>query len=199
MRGSSLKYTVLHGKNKISIKEAAEIVEMSEPAVRNYVVNHGCKTIEEIKSRKNSPRARAGTPFKTYKTSKGNLTLIEIVEMHEDKGNVSVVTMRGRISRRGSACPSLWYPKLSNFDFRDRLIKDGLAETPDYTKKTKASDIAVSIKRKTCVLGGILCRHYRGCTDRVCFDKKMPKRYKKNKSCFEEKPLSFNHHLSELL
>lgn len=179
-----LKYTVLHGDKKISIKAAAEVVKMSEPAVRNYVVKHNCKTIEDIEKRKSAPGRRGGNYFKKVNTSKGKLTVPEIAALHEHK-EVSVISIRGRIARRGSECPSLWYPKMSGWDFRKKLVEDGLEPPMDHMSSSTKNGL-VSIKRKTCVVDGILCKHYSECTDKICFDRELPAKYKEDKSCYEK-------------
>lgn len=178
-----LKYKITNGNETMSIKEAAALIGMSESTVRNYVVNHGCKTIKGIRAKKYSPRKRSGTPFRKIKTTRGEMTLPEVVEAHDYK-EVSLVTLRGRISRRGSMCPSLWYPKLVSFDFRAKLVEDGLeAETGHFSK---IEGQLPSLQRKTCTVNGRQCCHYSECTDSICFDKKMPDRYREDKSCYRE-------------
>lgn len=176
------KYSILHKGESISLKEASLVAGIAESTVRSYVIDYGCKTIKDLKKRKNKPNKRSTSKFHKLQTTKGPLTFPQILAIHPHKKDISISTLRGRAARRGSNCPSLWYPKLSPLDFRKKLVEDGLEQGIVYEKPTV--DNTASIQRRTCNREDGLCVHYSDCTDAICFDKMLPKRYKKDKSCY---------------
>lgn len=179
-------YVKDHDGKLISATEAADRVNMSPSTVRNYINNHGCRTMEDVEEAANKSKRRVRE--KKYKTPYGMLTSEEVYNIHPHKKELNIASVRGRLYRRGGMCPSLWWAKMPPMQFRARLLNEGL-EDPIINLGGAIPRISGTFTRSKCFIDGP-CEYYNKCTDEQ-IEGIRPVRCKEDRSCYVRREYSW--------
>ncbi len=162
-------YFVMDGKEKLNITQVAQKAGISREVARDYVKRVGVETLAGVFARKEALATGESTKHhKLHDTLRGSLTTRQIKNIHPHGKTVTVALLSGRICRRGAMCPSLWWEKLTQSEFRKRLVEEGLESEQRVSKATTHRLQPVfSFKGRTehCFKDHQPCKNYRFCTD----------------------------------
>jgi len=185
---NSIFFVTDDNNREIYVPEVARLVGLNKEVARDYIARVGVKTLagmferkEFLKGNHRSQKKRT----KVHETLIGSLTTRELYAVHPHKETVSVALLSGRLIRRDSMCPSLLWPKLTQSEFRRRLVREELEDS--YRGASDDSEIVKIFpfrgRTKHCIKDHQPCKHYRECGDHREFHGCHSPRYKKS-GCF---------------